>query len=321
MRPSPVSLCTVLPVLALILFTAAVSSARKPDSPYVKDEILVKLRPGAAKKAVAGLLARYGAEKRETLGDTRWVRVKVRKGQDPRSAAGEMLQHSDVEAAQPNFYYKLAATPNDPMWSNPGLYGLPIISAPAAWDITTGSASVVVANIDTGMRYTHEDLAPNMWTNPGEIQGNGIDDDGNGFPDDYYGYDFYYNDPDPLDEHGHGTHTGGTIGAAGNNSLGIVGVNWSVKIMAIKIYDADGFGSTSAMLINAYNYLRMMKERGVNLRVTNNSYSGCDEACGYDQATKDALDALGDAGVLNVFASGNNNQNNDTAVAPNFPDS
>ncbi len=156
-----------------------------------------------------------------------------------------------------------------------------------------------------------------MWSNPGETPGNGIDDDSNGFIDDVYGYDFRFNDADPLDEHGHGTHVAGTIGAKGNNALGVVGVNWHVRLMAIKIYDATGFGTTSAMLINAYNYVRLMKTNGVNIRVTNNSYSGCDEACGYDQATKDALDAMGNAGILNVFAAGNDNTNIDTS--PAFP--
>ena len=199
------------------------------------------------------------------------------------------------------------------------MYEMQKISAPAAWDLTTGSQQTVVAVIDTGIKYTHEDLAANMWTNPGEIAGNGIDDDGNGFVDDVYGYDFFYNDSDPLDENGHGTHTAGTIGAVGNNSLGVVGVNWNVRLMAIKIYSASGNGTTSAMLINAYNYVRMMRERGVNIRVTNNSYGGCDEACGYDQATKDAIDALGRANVLQVFAAGNNGQNVETT--PFYPGS
>ena len=119
------------------------------------------------------------------------------------------------------------------------------------------------------------------------------------------------------DEHGHGTHTGGTIGAHGNNLLGIAGVNWTVKLMPIKIYNNTGNGSTSSMLINAYNYIRMMKLRGVNIRVTNNSYGGCDEACGYDQATKEAIDAMGDVGILNVFAAGNSSVNTD--ITPFYP--
>jgi subtilisin family serine protease len=225
-----------------------------------------------------------------------------------------------VISVQPNYYYRLLNTPNDPQFTVSAMYGMYKIAAPAAWDLTTGSSTVVVADIDTGLRYTHQDLAANTWTNPGEIQNNGVDDDGNGYVDDYYGYDFRYNDPDPLDEHGHGTHTAGTIGAIGNNALGVVGVNWNVKIMPIKIYSAGGTDSTSAMLINAYNYVRIMRERGVNIRVTNNSYGDCPESCAYDQATRDALEALGNAGVLNVFAAGNNGRNIDTG-APHFPSS
>lgn len=305
-------------VVAVLLLSAAVLGQGKGE-PYVKDELLIKFREGITRSKALETTAKLGLAQLETLGDTGWHRVRITTGDAPKKAAAKVALDPAIEYAQPNFYYHLQATPNDPRWLEAGMYGLPKISAPAAWDLTTGSSTVVVANIDTGMRYTHEDLAPNMWTNPGEIQGNGIDDDNNGFADDYYGYDFYFNDPDPLDQHGHGTHTGGTIGAVGNNALGVVGVSWNVRIMAIKIYDADGFGSTSAMLVNAYNYLRMMKLRGVNIRVTNNSYAGCDEACGYDQATKDGIDAMGDAGILNVFAAGNEAWNNDTTPAPSFP--
>lgn len=319
----PVSLRSIPGVFAsacfIVTLFVVVSHAQKPDSPFVKDELLVKLRTTNGKLSADIRLARLGVGHLETLGDLGWMRVKLFSGQDPQAAASELLKNEEIEYAQPNYYYHLDATPNDAQWNNSGLYGLRIISAPAAWDLSTGSSSVVVANIDTGIRYTHEDLAANMWVNPGEIPGNGFDDDGNGFADDIYGYDFFYNDADPIDENGHGTHTSGTIGAVGNNLLGVVGVNWSVKIMAIKIYNNTGFGTTSAMLINAYNYVRLMKNRGINIRVTNNSYSGCDEACGYDQATKDALDAMGNAGILNVFAAGNNAINNDTSAAPNYP--
>lgn len=294
-------------------------AAQANEDPYVKDELLIKFRGPAAKTTVIHTNARLGLAIVENLRGTGWQRAKITSGEDPKKVAERASLESDIEFAQPNFYYHLQVTPNDPLWGTPGTYGLGKISAPAAWDLTTGSSAVVVANIDTGMRYTHQDLAANMWTNPGEIQGNGVDDDNNGFADDYHGYDFFYNDADPVDEHGHGTHVGGTIGAVGNNMLGFVGVNWNVRIMAIKIYNNTGFGTTSAMLVNAYNYIRMMKLRGVNIRVTNNSYAGCDEACGYDQATKDALDAMGNAGILNVFAAGNNGWNNDTVAAPAYP--
>lgn len=308
----------ILLILLILVSSSSVFGQFSKES-YVKDELLVKLPKSVSKAAANDIYRRNGLEFLEDLGDTGWKRVRLLSGKDVKASIAKLSAIDSNIEAQPNFYYKLQATPNDPMWSNAGMYGLPKISAPQAWDLSTGSSTVVVANIDTGMRYTHEDLAANMWTNTGEINGNGIDDDGNGFADDYYGYDFFFNDPDPLDQHGHGTHTGGTIGARGNNLLGVTGVNWNVRIMAIKIYNQTGFGSTSAMLVNAYNYVRMMKDRGVNIRVTNNSYGGCDEACGYDQATKDAIDAMGDADILNVFAAGNNAWNNDTTAEPAFP--
>ncbi|MEP7211580.1 MAG: S8 family serine peptidase [Acidobacteriota bacterium] len=296
---------------------ASPMSAQNPDK-FVKDEVLVKFKTGLTDAARARAVD--GVSVVETLADTGWVRVKLGAGEDVNDAVGRFKGRREVVAVQPNFYYHLLLTPNDPQFGLAGMYGLSKISAPAAWDLTTGSSSVVVADIDTGMRYTHQDLAPNAWINTGEVAGNGVDDDNNGFIDDVYGWDFFYNDSNPIDDAGgHGTHTAGTIGAAGNNLLNVVGVNWNVKIMPIKIYSPNGADSTSAMLVNAYNYIRMMKLRGVNIRVTNNSYGGCGEACGYDQATKDALDAMGDAGILNVFAAGNANVNNDTNASPSYP--
>lgn len=331
---------TFFVVLILFLSVAAFGQREKGR---VSGELLVKFRPGTSAEVSRSINLKNGGVKLERFADLEWERVRIPAGKSLESAMEEYLSSPQVAAVQPNFYYNLLATevglvtgrfwgqttpeytaftgvfgstiPNDPSFSS--LWGMTKISAPDAWSLNTGSSTVVVADIDTGIRYNHEDLAANMWTNPGEINNNGLDDDNNGFVDDYYGYDFFFNDPNPMDENGHGTHTAGTIGAVGNNSLGVAGVNWNVRLMAIKIYDNDGFGTTSAMLINAYNYVRMMKNRGINIRVTNNSYGGCDEACGYDQATKDAIDALGNAGVLQVFAAGNDGMNID--ITPSYP--
>ncbi|HEV8591387.1 MAG TPA: S8 family serine peptidase, partial [Pyrinomonadaceae bacterium] len=280
---------------------------------------LIKIESGKD-RILSDSLASAGAKIVENLGNPNWRRIKLADGITVEESIKEFSSLPGVIVVQPNFYYHLLLTPNDPQFTSSGMYGLTKISAPQAWDLTTGSSSVVVADIDTGMRYTHQDLAPNAWINPGEIAANGVDDDSNGFIDDVYGWDFFYNDSNPIDDAGgHGTHTAGTIGAAGNNLLNVVGVNWNVKIMPIKIYSPNGADSTSAMLVNAYSYIRMMKLRGVNIRVTNNSYGDCGEACGYDQATKDALDAMGDAGILNVFAAGNSAVNNDITPAHSYP--
>lgn len=299
---------TIYFTILLLIFATQTAFAEN----FAKGELLVKYKNGTASAAAFSINAQVGASVLEQFPALKWQRVKLPENLSVEQAVLLYSRSNEIEFAQPNYYYNLALTPNDTRFSE--LYGMTRISAAAAWDISTGSANTVVAIIDTGIKFTHEDLAANIWTNPGEIAGNGIDDDGNGFIDDVHGYDFFFNDSDPLDEHGHGTHVAGTVGAVGNNSLGVVGVNWNVRLMAIKIYNSTGFGTTSAMLINAYNYVRMMKQRGVNIRVTNNSYGGCDEACGYDQATKDALDALGNANVLNVFAAGNDNRN-----VENFP--
>ncbi len=303
---------------ALFILTLLISVQFASAKDFVDGELLVKFKTGTISAEAFTANSMIGAEVLENLPLIGWQRVKLPDGMS--LAAGESYYQklSAVEYVQPNFYYHLLVTPNDPQFTSTGMYGLTKIAAPQAWDLTTGNSAVVVADIDTGMRYTHQDLAANAWINPGEIAGNGVDDDGNGFVDDVNGWDFFFNDSNPIDDAGgHGTHTAGTIGARGNNALNVTGVNWNVKLMPIKIYSPNGTDTTSTMLVNAYNYITMMKNRGVNIRVTNNSYGGCNEACGYDQATKDALDAMGNAGILNVFAAGNSNTNNDTT--PSYP--
>jgi subtilisin family serine protease len=303
----------------VVLIVASSAFSQEKSGGYVPDEVLIKTDSSAEARGRLEALDNEGAKVVERFAGLGWQRVRIPAGMTVDEAVARYQKRPGFIAVQPNYYYRLLTTPNDVDFVGGLMYGLTKISAPQAWDLSTGSSNVVVANIDTGIRYTHQDLAANMWTNPGETNGNGIDDDNNGFIDDYYGWDFRYNDNNPADENGHGTHTSGTIGAVGNNILGVVGVNWNVKLMAIKIYSAGGEDTTSAMLVAAYQYVLLMKNRGVNIRVTNNSYGGCAEACGYDQATKDGIDALGDAGILTVFAAGNSGTNND--VTPHYPSS
>ena len=306
----------IISLLVTFLFAANIVFAQ--NRPHVPGELLVKFKDGTASEAARVTHSLTGASVLEEFPTIGWQRIKLPKGLNIERAITKYSRMDGVEYAQPNFYYHLLATPNDPSFTASGMYGLGKIAAPAAWDLSTGSSAVVVADIDTGLRYTHQDIAANAWANTGEIENNGVDDDGNGFIDDYRGWDFFFNDSNPFDDAGgHGTHTAGTIGAVGNNALNVVGVCWNVKIMPVKIYSPVGTDSTSAMLINAYNYITMMKNRGVNIRATNNSYGGCGEACGYDQATKDALDAMGDVGIVSAFAAGNASANNDTS--PSYP--
>jgi subtilisin family serine protease len=222
--------------------------------------------------------------------------------------------------AQPNYEVKALSTfPNDPrfdeLWGmhNTGQTGGTFdadIDAPEAWDIATGSHEIVVAVIDTGVDYTHVDLATNMWINEAEFNGSpGVDDDNNGYVDDIYGYDFCNNDGDPKDDHYHGTHCAGTIGAVGNNSEGVAGVCWNVKIMALKFLDSGGRGWTDDA-IKCVQYSVLM---GANL--SSNSWGGGS----YSQGLKDAIDAAGAAGMLFVAAAGNDGVNND--VDPHYPSS
>ncbi len=181
------------------------------------------------------------------------------------------------------------------------------IDAPEAWGITTGSGRVIVAVIDTGVDFRHPDLAPNMWVNAREIPGNGRDDDGNGYVDDIYGWDFANNDNNPWDDNGHGTHVAGTIGAVGNNGIGVVGVIWNVRIMALKFLDANGNGYTSDA-IRALNYA---VANGAT--ISNNSWGGG----GHDQALANAIANARHAGHIFVAAAGNNGANNDSV--PYYP--
>jgi subtilisin family serine protease/Ca2+-binding RTX toxin-like protein len=221
------------------------------------------------------------------------------------------------EYIEPDYIVTTAATfPNDPGF--PQLWGLhntgqgggtpdADIDAPEAWDIQTGNPNLVIGVIDTGVDYNHPDLVGNIWTNSGEIANDGIDNDNNGYIDDIRGWDFAYNDNNPMDVQGHGTHVSGTIAGKGNNGVGVTGVAWNAKIMPLKFLNDQGSGTLSAA-ISAINYATA---KGVKL--TNNSWGGG----GYSQALYDAINAAGQQGALFIAAAGNSSQNTD--INPAYP--
>jgi hypothetical protein len=237
---------------------------------------------------------------------------------DPAVAAQWLNGMPGVEYAEVDYIVRHNLVPNDPSFTS--LWGLrntgqsggtpgADIKAVSAWDISTGSSQTVVAVIDSGVLRTHPDLAANTWVNPDEIPGNGIDDDGNGLVDDLYGWDFANNDSDPTDDNSHGTHCAGTIGAVGNNGVGITGVAWNVKIVGLKFLGSNGSGSTSNA-VKAVDYCFRKK-----IRISNNSWGGG----GYSSSLYNAIKNAQSVGHLFIAAAGNNGRDND--ATPHYPSS
>ena len=288
--------------------------AVSPDR-YDTSRILVRFQPEAPEVASSAILP--GTEFGATIDLVPGLRsVQLAPEISVEAALAAYKANPFVLYAEPDFRIQLEATPNDPRFSslwalnNTGQTGGTFdadIDAAEAWDTTTGGGTTIVAVIDTGVDYTHPDLAANIWTNPGEIAGNGQDDDGNGYVDDIHGYDFVNLDGDPMDDNSHGTHVAGTIGAVGNNGVGVAGVNWNVQIMALKFLDAFGGGFTEDA-ISALNYA---VAKGAT--ISNNSWGGG----GYSQALYDAIRSAQAAGHLFVAAAGNDGANNDSL--PFFP--
>lgn len=204
-----------------------------------------------------------------------------------------------------NSVRSIGVAPNDPKIAHQ--YAHTRISSEAAWNISTGSHGVTIAIVDTGVNYNHPDLQGNIRVNGGETAGNGIDDDVNGYVDDLFGYDFAALDGDPVDEHGHGTHCAGIVGATGNNATGISGINWSVGILPVRVLDASGSGTNADVAAG----IRYATTRGAS--VISLSLGGNDESVTID----DAIAAARSADILVAVAAGNDSDNND--VRPTYP--
>jgi subtilisin family serine protease len=222
-----------------------------------------------------------------------------------RELADQLAQDPSVDYVEPNYIVRHSGVPNDPKWNKQ--WALPKIDAAKAWDSAVGSDSVIVAVIDTGIDYNHPDLQGNIWKNPGEIAGNKIDDDGNGYVDDVYGWDFCNKDNNPMDGDSHGTHVAGTIAAATNNGVSVAGVSWHASLVALKFLSDEGWGSV-ADAIDAVAYCAAM-----DFPISNNSWGGG----GYSQAMKDAIAAAANKGHLFCAAAGNSATDNDKS--PHYP--
>lgn len=312
-------------LLSLLLVLSAASSLAgtiKPTGKARDREVIVKIRDSASANDIGNVERLADADRSKRLAKVRsgtlWHMHSRSKGAEAMAAA---LEHNpNVEYVEPNYEVHLVATPNDAWYTQ--LWGLnntgqiaggvagaagADIDAESAWNVTTGSASVVVGVIDTGIDYNHPDLQANIWSNPGG-KGNAACSTGT------HGFNAITGTCDPSDDHGHGTHVAGTIGAVGNNGLGVVGVNWTASIMGLKFLDAYGYGST-ADAIEAIDFAVQAKIEGVNVRVLSNSWGGGP----FSKALFDEINKASEHDVLFVAAAGNDSVNND--LYPHYPSS
>ncbi len=298
--------------IALAVLLAGTAAAAPPT---VSDEVILKFRAGAGAGARRDLLDRLGAVRTTPLGRSGALLVRLGAPQ----AAASVARHShdpDLAYIEPNYVYEAEAVPNESWFSqqwallNTGQTGGTPgadINATAAWDLATGLPSVVIAILDSGIDFGHPDLAANIYVNPGEVAGNGLDDDGNGYVDDVHGWDFVNEDNDPQDDNGHGTFMAGIIGAEANNGQGIAGVCWRVSLLPLKFLGATGTGTT-ADAIRALDYAVAL-----GVPITNNSWGGGP----FSQALLDAITTADQAGTAFVATAGGAGR--DLDVTPVYP--
>ncbi len=319
-----VEVCSNLPYIVYIEPTAEVSAlsiserseqgspeqaAPEPAeiSDYKNGEVLIKFKSEVSTQAINSALSDAGIQIANRINEIGVYKCTITNEEPVLQVVERCNADQNIEYAEPNYIYRASVTPNDPRFSS--LYGMTKIEAQQAWDIQTGSKSVVVGVIDTGVDTGHDDLEDNIWMNPGESgdgkENNKVDDDSNGFVDDYRGWDFINADNNPFDDNDHGTHVSGTIGAVGNNSKGVVGVNWNVSIMALKFLGREGSGTTDDA-VEAIIYATKM-----GAKVLSNSWGGG----GKSQALEDAIKFANDRGVIFVAAAGNDSNNNDSTPA------
>ena len=287
------------------------SPALGTPNTYSPDRVIIKFKPGkiASKNGKARVTAAAHAAMNSKVikdfdgkGIAGYQVVQLPKGISVEEAIARYKKNPDIELAEPDYRVSIETIPNDPGYSS--LWGLGSISAPEAWNLTTGSPEVIVAVIDTGVDYNHTDLAANIWINTDEIPDNGVDDDGNGYIDDVRGWNFVAKNNDPMDNNNHGTHSAGTISAVGNNGIGVTGVAWDVKIMPLKFMDNSGNGYNS----DAVDAILYANANGAS--IISNSWGG-------SPYYSLLYDVIQQSNAVVVCSAGNANQNDD--LNPNYP--
>ena len=306
----------------------------------VADHVIVKAQEGTTRRQIEEVLQPLGLGIRKEMYAPRMYVISVPDASldsVPETLQALRSQTSVVSRVQPDYVaYPLATTPNDPMldllWGlrNAGHTGGSTnadIRATEAWSTWTGSSNVLVAVIDTGVDYTHDDLSGNMWMNPqeaGSLATNGIDDDGNGLTDDFRGWDFYNGDNNPIDDNDHGTHCAGVVGAVGDNAEGVVGVCWDVSLVGLKVLSSKG--SPDWSYYHGYAYLSDTIDAtyyatDIGAKVMNNSWglSISDIHDGDLALLTDAIEYANSNGVLYVAAAGNDARDNDSSYFRTYP--
>lgn len=281
----------------------AQSGETADDAKSAPGEALFRLNGSAPFEEIGRIGRDSDADLHEEIAEVGFDTIRrIRSRSKNTDALIQALQRNPhVAYAEPNYIVSIVQTPNDPNYNL--LWGLQKIQAAAAWDTTTGSNTVVVGVVDTGVDNTHDDLSANIWSNSGSI---------NGCPAGTHGYNAITKTCYPMDDNSHGTHVSGTIGAVGNNGTGVAGVNWTTSIMGLKFLDKNGSGYTSDA-VAAIDWAVRAKQSGVNVRVLNNSWGGG----GFSQALLDEINKAADWDILFMAAAGNNRTNNDRK--PSYP--
>ena len=280
---------------------------------YAPNQLLVRFRRDATDASIANAHAEVGAkEVRRFTSVVGLTEVQLPAGMSVKEGLARYRKRTDVVSAGPNIIRRLMAIPNDPFFQQGKLWALQNtgagggtpgidIHATAAWNLTTGSRAIIVMDLDSGIEYTHRDLAANVWRNTSDCFHDGIDHDHNGYVNDCYGINPVDNNSNPMDDtvDSHGTHVAGIIGAVGNNATGVTGVNWRVSLMACKAFDSNDNGS-DADIITCLDYAKAMKQRGVNIVAINASWGGAD----FDPYLYEAIAEQMNQGTLFIATAG-----------------